>query len=231
MNYLAHTFVAEGGSPEFIYGSVAPDLVGISGARIFRFKHEFGREVFMSEPDREVQAGIDFHYLTDRIFDSQIVFKALKTHFLEDIAPKYFGEDFSPSRGIADFGTELLIDGFLMTARPDIVRTYRDVLLGLSDLAVMSAARGGKRALLQTVNRYRNGTPDYTSPTEIAEILYRRTRGYRHLEFDQSRVPPLSRAIGCHQKVVAEFAPQLIEDTKRDARREAGLKAAKVALL
>lgn len=213
MNYIGHALVASEVMPNVndtqIFGSMAPDLVGMTGARIVRHVE-----------NTDLAEGVEFHIATDQVFDRNSVFTGLKIKFRE------LHEQFLPkgaARACANVGTEMLLDGFVLQ-KSQAVDVYSDA---------MEAARRGLIPVSQVSSdpaRFAKfnegyakiGVPySYQDPFWVADRLQRRLsiRNSPRLKFDEAKVPEVAKLFEFQQEEIGKVANLLLEQTIVELRQ------------
>lgn len=214
MNYIAHCLMAEGESPEFRFGSMAPDLVGMARCKLNRISSEDERDI-LGPTELEVQKGIDFHIATDKVFDEQPLFILLKRKFRDEIAPNYFPEDERLVRLFSDVGTELLLDGFVMENWSESRELFHETIRSVGRVA-MSIATKNPKTFIEVADKRRGHLPDYSEPAVSVEFLAARVIDRPRLAIDPKKAANLIRAFEEHKEYVWQFGESLFLET-RDA--------------
>ncbi|HEY1645768.1 MAG TPA: 4'-phosphopantetheinyl transferase superfamily protein [Candidatus Saccharimonadales bacterium] len=207
MNYVGHALVTTEILPNAtdaqIFGSMAPDLVGMAGTKIVRHGEDQG-----------LAEGVELHIATDQVFDRNRQFTELKTTFRE------FHEQFLPkgaARTCADAGTEMLLDGFVLE-KTQAVDAYT---------RAMNAARNGSIPIGQLSSEPQRFVEFnlrhsklqipyfYQDPAVVAERLQHRLaiRNSPRLMFDESLIPEVARLFKVQQEEIGKVANPLIEQT------------------
>lgn len=221
MNYIAHCLMAEDMSPEFRFGSLAPDLVGMARCELNRISSEEVRQV-LDPTELAVQQGIDFHIKTDKVFDEQPLFKLLKRKFRDEVAPNYFPEDERLIRLFSDVGTELLLDGLVMEKWPESGELYHETIRSVGSVAMGIATKNPKR-LLEVIEYRKGHLPDYSEPAVAAEFLAARVRDRPRLSIGNEMIPNLVRSFEDHKDNVWQYGESLFLETKASLTREESL--------
>ena len=212
MNYAAHALTAsevfQEPSDANVFGSMAPDFVGMAGSRL-------QQEV----SNQELADGIQLHLATDRVFNGHPEFIAIKKKYRQIYQESL---DNGPSRLLADPGTEMLLDGFVLQKNAG-TDAY---LLGMSavnnpGLNFWEAARDSLKFGAYCMKHARIGVPDfYHDPLTVAQRLQRRVQDRPKLQFSESKLPFIAEVMGEQQKDLAVIANELIEDTILQLRTE-----------
>lgn len=205
MNYVAHALVASEIRPDvpeaYIFGSMAPDLVGMAGTKLIRHADH-----------PELADGVELHIATDSVFDRNPLFTAIKSQF------RPIHEDYLPrgaARTCADAGTEMLLDGYAVQ-KAQAAEIYQR--------AIEAAAKGqfplgqiavDQVALTELVEHAASiGVPYfYQDPEVVATRLHRRLRGRERLRFDESLIPRVAETFESQQTAIGNVANHLIEQT------------------
>ncbi|MES2971480.1 MAG: hypothetical protein V4702_04110 [Patescibacteria group bacterium] len=208
MNFLGHHEVARSVSgddnPAFLFGSMVPDFVGM--ARLKRdYKYNNGDDV----TDRQLYAGIRFHYKTNDRFDESEPVKELERAMIAGF--KKFMPRWTAVQ-CGRVGKDILFDGYVIK-QPMVVESYQNTLgIAASGLIVLTGIAESPEGLLQGVQMMEQlGLPDYADPEVVAHRLYRRLTGTRS-EFSPDLLPHLSEAMTEHQATVFEIGSIVMDE-------------------
>jgi len=165
LNFFGHAVVAGWfeSEPRFVLGSMLPDFATMSGTRL------------AGVGDGRVAAGVALHLRTDDAFHSAPRFLALSAIAREALEQRAVG--WGTARAVAHVGTELLLDGVLLTRHAS--EPYVDALeaahaLGQADAAAF-AFRDQGAGFPVLLQRLREAGPPhaYREPERVAEFLER----------------------------------------------------------
>ena len=95
---------------------------------------------------------------------------ALRRLFRDEVAPDFISPSYRGTRMLADFGTDMLIDGYVMEFLPDATQLYCQSIVNVDDFVLWSISKQ-RINFLTSVNQTRGRVPDYSDPDVIAEIL------------------------------------------------------------
>lgn len=110
MNYFGHAALAvlKGAPTAFVLGAMVPDLLQMTGkATVERRRPE--------DPLSDLQAGIEFHFETDRLFHDTKTFLELNQRALSQF--RQAGISRGPTRAGAHLGVEMLFDSELVRSQ------------------------------------------------------------------------------------------------------------------
>lgn len=212
MNYVAHCLLAENESPEFRFGSMAPDLTKMYGVDLTRIRSDEDR-LMLSQTELDVQEGVDFHFRTDTVFDNRPIMGMLKKIFREEIAVQYFPKDFPLIRMLNEIGTDLLYDGYVMDRWPKSANLYHETITLVGSLA-MGVATSKPKQFKSKIDERRGTLPDYRDPGVVTKILAWRVSGRPKLQIDTDLYPNIMRAFVDHQKNIWQYGESLFLETQ-----------------
>lgn len=165
MNFFGHAVVAGWfeREPHYVLGSMLPDFATMSGTRL------------ASVSDPRVAAGVTLHLRTDDVFHASPTFLALQAVAHQALDAQ--GVGWGTARAVAHVGTELLLDGVLLSrhASEPYVEAL-DAAHALTDQdprAIAWKDEGAGFAVL--LARLRDAGPPlaYQQPERVAEFLER----------------------------------------------------------
>ena len=208
MNFFAHAVLAAARreEPEYVLGSMLPDLVGMAGLRLNRI---VGDEI--------LAAGVEFHPTTDHAFHGAPIFVDLESSSRDDL--EAVGVDMGPAMAIGHVGVELLIDGWLSEVR-GVILLYREALkIASAQVAKLSFhdPQPGQRARWQRMCARLVEAPvpeGYRDPEFVADrlvmILSRRPR---------LAIPPRQRGLVVEwarraKPIIARRSPSLLDEVE-----------------
>ena len=201
MNFLGHCLVAQKESPEFRFGSMAPDFVGMVGSRI-NPDHI---------PNPEIVAGVTYHYQVDAVFDKNPTVLHLKQLFRNHVAPQFLGENTNPIRVVNEIGQELLLDGYILKTRPNIIIDFWSALGFVEDEHIQSCARDNI-ALVGLVRRFETSIPPYWEHESVANMIFRRVQTRPKLKFDPKLIPQVTQALSQQRGYIDAFGGKLLKE-------------------
>ncbi len=208
MNFLAHGLLAEGNSPEYRFGSMAPDFVGMAGGRCIRIADQNERYK-MAYESQEIQAGIDFHYRVDSYYDDLDELRQLKAVFRKEIVPKYLTKDGLASRIVSSIGTDLLLDGYLIQQDPSLPADFYEALASVDDSEILELSTEPE-ITLEIVRKFETNLPDYSSVSQVGRIAIARASRKPKLKVPKDEELSIYRAIESYQPEVYKRAPGII---------------------
>jgi 4'-phosphopantetheinyl transferase EntD len=205
MNYVAHALVASEVMPDateaYVFGAMAPDLVGMAGTKLVRHSEH-----------ADLADGVELHIATDSVFDSNPLFTVVKAKF------RPIHEEYLPrgaARTCADAGTEMLLDGFVLQ-KAQAAELYRRTI----EAAAGGAFPLGQLAVDQVAflnlvgHAGKVGVPYfYQDPEVVATRLHRRLLSRERLRFGEALIPRVAETFAAQQADVGRVANHLVEQT------------------
>lgn len=165
MNFFGHAVVAGWfeSEPHYVLGSMLPDFATMSGTRL------------AGVADARVAAGVALHMRTDDAFHSAPAFLALCAFAQQALDAREVG--WGTARAVAHVGTELLLDGVLLTRHAS--EAYVDALEAAHALAandpqaITFRDQGAGFSVL--LSRLRDAGPPhaYQQPERVTDFLER----------------------------------------------------------
>lgn len=197
MNFLGHHEVARRilteEDPDFMFGSMLPDFVGMFGRR----------RILGSVTNRRIREGIQSHQETDRLFDGHEQVKVLEAQMRASFSgfmPKW------PAAQCVRAGKDMLFDG-LHVGNVQANASYKRTMLAA---ATGSIALGGEAPDLDFWGKIQliqaHGVPAYDDPHIVAVRLHKRLSITR-INFDAELIPELTTALASHQPTIFEIGP------------------------
>lgn len=205
MNYVAHALVANELNPNadeaYIFGAMAPDLVGMAGTKLVRHSD-----------NKDLADGVELHIATDSVFDANPLFTAIKSQF-RPIHEEYLSR--GAARTCADVGTEMLLDGYVLQKNQAVEVYGRTVEAAAGRAFPLGQVALNQAALIDLVDKSAEiGSPFfYQEPSVVAERLYRRLRARERLCFEEGLIPQVAETFLLQQQAIGRVANGLIEQT------------------
>ncbi|MGI9431695.1 MAG: hypothetical protein ACR2PQ_05755 [Myxococcota bacterium] len=212
MNFYAHAVVAEARrtDAEFVLGSMLPDLAAMAGLRV------------AGADSNELRQGIRLHHESDERFHTCALFGALTRDGARDL--QTLGLRRGPARGAAHVGIELLLDGWLVDARPptDAYRSAIDHAAACSDTVQWRTPPTEAWHRLCARIATADATDGYKDPAEVARRTARTLARRPRLALAEREFGPLETWLRTVRARVAHHGPALLEAAGRDAAKRSG---------
>lgn len=207
MNFFGHVVVARWfeDDPRYVLGSMLPDFASMSGTRLGS----------VTQP--QVAAGVALHHRTDDAFHAAPSFLHLMRLAREALEAQ--GVAWGTARAVAHVGSELLLDGVLLTQHP--AEPYVGALHAAEMLTrehqLGESFRDQGAGFKELLARLRDVGPPlaYQDPQQVALFLERALARRPRLCFqpdDRERVAEVLTAL---QPEVEEHTPLLLEHLRR----------------
>jgi len=213
VNFIGHATVAlwTRQAPEFVLGSMLPDFAGMAGTRLLRADREL-----LHDP---LCAGIALHHRTDDAFHAAPAFVKLLQETLDVLTQQ--GVPRGTARAVAHIGTEMFIDGELVSA-PEVAAAYTRALAVERPLdALFVDDEGGPRWSRLRARLLGHGVPyDYQDPDSVLRRLELVLRARPRLAIDAASAPLVRAHLPALQRKVVIALPLLL-DSVREALSEA----------
>jgi len=213
MNYLGHLYLAgRGASPEFMWGSMAPDFVGMVGSKLHRIQQE--RRGYLDRQHRAVQEGIDHHMTVDAAMGELALVTSLKESFRGIMRDNYPQVESNVVRVGNELGTDLMFDGWIICNYPETLDSFCQTIGWCEDSMLMYPAMGYSRRIIRLARDLEHSTPNYDDTEVLAQVIWRRTRG-RKSAFHISNIAYLAAALSMHKAEVYAVAPEVFDQIDR----------------
>lgn len=217
MNFVGHIEVARrhlrdravqgDEAKRFLLGAALPDLAAI------------GRFRLLDRPaDPAVAAGVDFHHRTDEAFHRHHWFRTNDRALADRL--RAAGVPNGACRACGHVGVELLLDGELLGADPDLRRAAQVSIESGADRGEELAAlvdpdrRADWRHHLEQLARW-TVPDDYHHPPAVAYRLQRILARRPRLAFDRDRIDDVAGALRAQQEAVVAGAADLLGDLEQ----------------
>jgi hypothetical protein len=218
VNFFGHAVVALDTSdgarePEFVLGSMLPDLCGMAALR------------WLGPADGAVADGVRFHHRTDEAFHGAPIFCGLMAREQEKLEDA--GLAHGSAMAVAHVGIELLLDGWLAEQR-GIPPEYRRALEQAPELQWRQKDGAGRFELLRRRILSAPLPEGYRDPLLVADRLVRILAARPRLALDAPAQAETFRWAPGAREVVAAVAADLVGEVR--ARLEPGRRRAAVTV-